>query len=147
MKITCIAVGKKHDANLADAINEFEKRLNGFCDFSWQLVPTASKEQESIAIERQLKDDDIVVLLDERGMQKTNQQIANKLEELQNQSTKRVVIIIGGAYGVTEALTHRSNYTISLSKLVFPHQVVRLIVVEQLYRCYSILADGKYHHV
>lgn len=146
MKIVCIAVGKKHDANLASAIEEFEKRLSGFCDFSWQLVPSSTKEQESVAILKTLRADDVVVLLDERGRQWPNQKIASKIEDLQNQSVRRLVIIIGGAFGVTHDVQQRSDYMVALSSLVFPHQIVRLLVVEQLYRAYSILADGKYHH-
>lgn len=147
MKITCIAVGKKHDAELNDAIAEFEKRLSGFCDFAWQLVPTSTKDSESEAIMRQLKPEDVVVLLDERGKLYDNLRIARKLEALQNQSTKRLVIIIGGAFGVNESLRRYSNYVVSFSPLVFPHQIMRLLVVEQLYRSYSIVADGKYHHI
>lgn len=146
MKIVCIAIGKKHDPNLAVSIAEFEKRLSGFCDFSWQLIPSSSREAESTSILRALKSDDVVVLLDERGRQWSNQKIADKIEQLQNQSAKRLVIIIGGAFGVTDEVRRRSKYVIALSSLVFPHQIVRLLVVEQLYRSYSILADGKYHH-
>lgn len=146
MKIVCIAVGKKHDPTLVAAIAEFEKRLLGFCDFSWQFIPSSNKENESTSILKTLKPDDVVVLLDERGKQWSNQKLADKIEQLQNQSTKRLAIIIGGAFGVSEEARRRSNYVVALSSLVFPHQIVRLLVVEQLYRTYSILADGKYHH-
>lgn len=143
MKIIGIAVGKKHDANLADAIAEYEKRLT---NFSWQLIPTSDKAQESQAIIKQLKDDDIVILLDERGKMWGNDRLAYALETVQNRSVKRVVFIIGGAYGVDLSVQRRANYILALSPLIFPHQIVRLLLVEQLYRTYSILADGKYHH-
>lgn len=146
MKIVCISVGKKHDKNFAPVIAGYEKRLKKFCDFSWQIIPTSSVDIESSAIERTLKDDDYVILLDERGTQLDNQELAEKLELLQNSAIKRVAIIIGGAYGVNHQLITRANLSLGISNLVFPHQIVRLLVVEQLYRSYSILSGGKYHH-
>ncbi len=143
MKILCVAVGKKHDQNLAAAIAEYEKRLT---NFSWQLIPSSDKTQESQSIINQLKEDDIVILLDERGKMWGNERLAYALETLQNRSTKRLVFIIGGAYGVDANVQQRSSYILALSPLVFPHQIVRLLLVEQLYRTFSILADGKYHH-
>lgn len=146
MKIVCITVGKKHDKDFVDAIERYEKRLKKFCDFEWRYIPSSTVDVESSAIERAIKPDDFVILLDENGAAVTNQELANKLEELQNNSIKRVVIIIGGAYGVNYQLIQRSSITYSLSNLVFPHQLVRLILVEQLYRSYSILAGSGYHH-
>ncbi len=143
MKIVCITVGKKHDANLADAIGDYEKRLN---NFSWHLIPSSEKAQESQAIIKQLNDEDVVILLDERGKMWTNDRLAYALETIQNKSVKRLIFIIGGAFGVDISLQKRANYILALSPLVFPHQIVRLLLVEQLYRTYSILADGKYHH-
>ena len=143
MNILCIAVGKKHDTNLAAAIAEYEKRL---ANFSWQLIPSSDKVQESQTILKQLKEDDTVILLDERGKMWANDRLAYALETLQNRSVKRLVFIIGGAYGVDATVQQRSSYILALSPLVFPHQIVRLLLVEQLYRTYSILADGKYHH-
>lgn len=146
MKIVCITVGKKHEKNLVSAIEGYEKRLKKFCDFNWQLIPSSSIDTESSAIDRAISDDDFVILLDELGIQITNQELADKIESLQNSSIKRLVIIIGGAYGVNHQLITRANLTLSLSTLVFPHQIVRLLVAEQLYRSYSILSGGKYHH-
>lgn len=146
MKIVCISVGKKHEKELMAAIEKYEKRLKKFCDFSWQIIPSSSVDMESRTIERALSEDDYVILLDELGTQLTNQQLAEGLENLQNSATKRLVMIIGGAYGVNHQLMTRANATFSLSSLVLPHQIVRLIVVEQLYRSYSILHGSKYHH-
>lgn len=146
MKIVCITVGKKHDVELAGAIAEYEKRLRAHCDFSWQLVPGSGKDAEAEAILKQLKEDDAVILLDERGKLWDNARLSQALEYLQNQSTKRLVIIVGGAYGISDDIVRRSDYVLSLSALVFPHQIVRLLVVEQLYRSYSILSGSNYHH-
>lgn len=146
MKITCITVGKKHDPKLVNAIEDYEKRLKSYCDFSWAYIPTSDKDTESAAITKQLKDDDVVVLLDERGKLWANNYLSQAVEYLQNSSTKRVVMIIGGAYGVNDDLVRRSNYVVAFSPLVFPHQIVRLLVVEQLYRTYAILSGSNYHH-
>lgn len=146
MKIVCLTVGKKHDPNLAVAIEEYEKRLKGSCDFSWQYLSSSGKEQESISILKFLKPDDCVMLLDERGSDWNNHDFASKIEDMQNGSVKKLVILIGGAFGVNSSVFARSNYTVKLSSLVLPHQIVRLVLIEQLYRTYSILNDGKYHH-
>lgn len=146
MKIVCISVGKKHEPNVGEIIAEYEKRLKPFVDFSWEIIPSSDKDKESEQILSKIKDDDVVFLLDERGTLITNQQLAQGFELLQNQSTKRLVIIVGGAYGVSNDVGHRAQQIVSLSRLVLPHQLVRVIVVEQLYRSYSILSGGKYHH-
>ena len=146
MKIICISVGKKHDPELVDAIARYEKRLQTSCYFSWQIVPSNDKDAESTAIEKLLGPDDLVILLDERGLEFTNKQLATSIERTKNTSVKRIMIIIGGSYGVNDQLRERSNVVLSLSKLVFPHQIVRLLVVEQLYRAFSILSGSSYHH-
>lgn len=146
MKIYIITVGKKHDHNIVDAINEYEKRLSAYCELIWKIVPNGTKEKESADILRQIKDDDSVVLLDERGKLWDNSRLAFYLEQAQNQSVKTLVFVIGGAYGVDDSVILRANAVLSLSPLVFPHQIVRLLAVEQIYRTYSILSGGKYHH-
>jgi 23S rRNA (pseudouridine1915-N3)-methyltransferase len=146
MKIVCFTVGKKHSREFGDAIALYEKRLKPFCDFSWHLIGPTSVDSESAAIARQLKNDDYIILLDENGIQPSNNELADKLEELQNKSTRRLVLIIGGAYGVNHQLMSRADLVYSISSLVFPHQLMRLILVEQLYRSYSILGGTGYHH-
>ena len=146
MKIICLSVGKKHDKVLADAIEQYQTRLSGFVNFSFEYIPTCDVKSESAAILKFLKDEDEVILLDETGRTVTNAELASDLESAMNKSTKRTVFIIGGAYGVNQQVKDRSNKIYSLSKLVFPHQIVRLLLVEQLYRSFSILSGGKYHH-
>lgn len=146
MKIIVITIGKKHDPYLRDAIRRYEKRLEAFCDLTWRFIPNSSVDTESINIERLLRPEDLVILLDETGEQASNTDLASFIETAQNNSIKKIVIIIGGAYGVNHMLIARSNRVLSLSTLVFPHQIVRLLVVEQLYRAYTILSGGKYHH-
>ena len=146
MKILAITVGKKHDKDIVLAIEKYQKRLKIFCDFSWEYVLTSNVDNESIHIEKLLKTDDQVVLLDETGQQISNQDFAEVIESAQNKSIKRLVFIIGGAYGVNYSIISKANLVMGFSKLVFPHQLMRLLLIEQLYRNYSILSDGKYHH-
>lgn len=155
MKITILAVGKKHDPKLELAIEEYMKRLKHYADVSWELVeakltssmsPEEVKRVEAELLFAKIRPEDTVVLLDETGTQYNSMQFAEKIQQWQNQSTKRLVIIIGGAYGVDHTIMKRAKSTWSLSPLVFPHQLIRLILTEQLYRAYTILAGEHYHH-
>lgn len=145
MKITVLAVGKAHDALYSPAINEFQRRLKHYCAVSWEYVSAATKEEESTALLKRLRG--YVVLLDETGKLYTTPQLAAMFEQRQNAATKHLTIVIGGAYGVTDEVKRAADFAWSLSPLVFPHQMVRLLLVEQLYRAYDILHNGKYHHV
>jgi 23S rRNA (pseudouridine1915-N3)-methyltransferase len=146
MKIVCICVGKKHDKDLVSAIDKYQTRLNSYTDFEFELIPPSERFKESNLILKKLKDDDFVILLDEKGRQLNNSGLAQLISDSQTKSLKRLVFIIGGAYGVNEKLMKRSDRTVSVSGLVFPHQLMRLILVEQLYRSFNMLAGGKYHH-
>jgi 23S rRNA (pseudouridine1915-N3)-methyltransferase len=104
------------------------------------------KKKEGETLLEWLKKDDYLVLLDERGQSLTSESLATFLQTRANESAKNIVFLIGGAYGVDEAIFKRANFTWSLSKLVFPHQLVRLILAEQLYRACTIIRNEKYHH-
>lgn len=146
MKILIISPGKQHDPELRSAIQEYETRLRSALPIEWAFPAIGTKESEGAAILKLLKPDDVVVLLDERGKEIDSPGLATLLEQKLNEGTKRLVIIIGGAFGVADEVAVRATLTLSLSKLVFPHMLVRLIVVEQLYRAWSIRSGGKYHH-
>lgn len=146
MKILIICVGKKHDALLSPSIEHYEGRLKHFVRVEWQIIPSSDIGSESSSICDKLKPNDKVVLLDEDGKSVDNVGLAQVIEQTQNNAVDRLVLIIGGAYGVNDDVKSRADYIFSLSKLVFPHQLVRLILVEQLYRSYSILSGSKYHH-
>jgi 23S rRNA (pseudouridine1915-N3)-methyltransferase len=155
MRITIAAIGKKHDPKLEAATLEYAKRLSHYTNLSWQLfeakiTPTMSaaeiKEHESRTLLEWLKPDDVVILLDERGHEMSSLKLAETLQLHMNRSVKHLVFIIGGAYGVSQELTERATFVWSLSPLVFPHQLVRLILAEQLYRAHTIIAGEKYHH-
>jgi 23S rRNA (pseudouridine1915-N3)-methyltransferase len=154
MKVICISVGKKHDSDISKAVDDYTARLQRYVPFEWQLIPPAkgkmsvgeAKRAEGAVIAAQLKDDDYVVLMDEGGTQLTSSELASILDELELQSSKRIMFVIGGAYGVTDELKHRADIVWSLSKLTFPHQLVRLIYAEQLYRANTIRRGEPYHH-
>lgn len=146
MKLLIISPGKGHDHTVADGIAEYEKRFDKRFDLSWTLPAAGSKETESAAILKALKPGDFVVLLDERGKDVDTPAFAKLLDAQLQSGTKRLVFIIGGAYGVSEEIKSCANLTLRLSSLVFPHMLVRLILIEQLYRAQSILLGGKYHH-
>ena len=146
MKVTIISVGKAHESIYKEAIETFELRLSKTLPITWCYIPTSKKEIESEGISKAIKEEDYVILLDERGKSIDNKDLSELIDMAQNNSYKRVVCIIGGAYGVSDEIMLRADYILSLSKLVFPHQLVRLILIEQLYRSVSILHNGKYHH-
>lgn len=152
MSITVLAVGKKHESWVAEGIERYAKRLRKPHDLAFKLLPHSSKEhdaardEESAKILASLKPDQHVILLDERGTNISSPKLASHLQNQFN-SSRSVVVVIGGAYGVNAELHARANFTWSLSELVFPHQLVRLILAEQIYRAQEISAGRPYHHV
>ena len=150
--ITIVAIGKKHEDWVATGIERYERRLKRPFDIKWVLLPHSSLEgrsarlEESERIRSRLGDRTHAILLDERGTQATSERLAARLEGL-FAAGKDIVLIIGGAYGVDDALQARADEVWSLSDLVFPHQLVRLLVTEQLYRAQEITRGSNYHHV
>lgn len=151
MPIRILAVGKKHEAWVVDGIERYQKRLQRPFLLEWVLLPHSAREglvarqEESERLLSRLPSDDYVVLLDERGRLYDSPGLsALLLGPLQ--ASQNVTIIIGGAYGVDDTVHARANVIWSLSPLVFPHQLVRLILVEQLYRAQEIAGGGPYHH-
>lgn len=151
MAIKIIAVGKKHESWVVDGIERYQKRLQRPFDVSWILLPHSSREgvsarqEESERISLRLSKDDFVVLLDERGNILDSSELSQKLV-FQLERSKHVVLVIGGAYGVDDSIHERADLVWSLSKLVFPHQLVRLVLAEQLYRAQEIVRGNPYHH-
>ncbi len=155
MKITILTVGKKNTPEYTAAILDFSNRVQHYFDTSWILVPPAKnvsapeevqKQEEGEKILKHLKKDDYVVLLDERGNTMGSLGLSEFIGKHQSAGTKHIVFVIGGAFGVSQEVLTRANFTLALSKLVFPHQLVRLVLVEQLYRAGTILKGEKYHH-
>lgn len=145
MKLLIVSPGKGHDHTVAEGIAEYEKRLKQF-SLEWAHPKAGDIDTEGAAIVKLLKDGDHVVLLDERGGDIDTPGVARLLDKQMQAGTKRLVVVIGGAFGVSEAVRQRANLTLKLSLLVLPHMLVRLVLVEQLYRASSILLGGKYHH-
>lgn len=151
MSYHIIAIGPKHEPQLRSMIQTYEKRLERFGGVRWSLLPygaqadETARKTESTAILAKLRDDDYVILLDERGSKLPSPVLAERLDALRA-SSKRIVFVIGGAYGVDATLRKRADFVWSLSQLVFPHQIIRLLLVEQLYRSHMILENHPYHH-
>jgi 23S rRNA (pseudouridine1915-N3)-methyltransferase len=157
MKMQLWSVGKPHETYVKDGITDFSNRLNKYFSAEWLIISPpknaavlseeALKKAEATIVLAQLTADDFLVLLDERGKALTSPQLATFIQQRANESTKRIVFLIGGAFGVDASVTKRANLVWSLSNLVFPHMLVRLILAEQLYRACTILRNEKYHHV
>ncbi|MFY8127679.1 MAG: 23S rRNA (pseudouridine(1915)-N(3))-methyltransferase RlmH [Chitinophagaceae bacterium] len=156
MKIILASVGKPHDALVKDGIQEFTQRLSKYFSVQWLIIAppknaaslseVALKKAEAALILNALQKDDFLVLLDERGKNISSPQLANIIQQRANESCKQLVFLIGGAFGVDEIITKKASFIWSLSSLVFPHMIVRLILAEQVYRACTILKNEKYHH-
>lgn len=150
--ITIIAVGKRHEPWLVPGIARYEQRLRGNWQIHWKHLPSSkrsgntARQDESLQIMRHIKPTDYVVLLDERGTIFDSPTLAELVQQ-QLLVAKSIIFVIGGAYGVDNTITQRANTVWSLSKLVFPHQLIRLLLIEQLYRCQQITNKHPYHHI
>jgi len=157
MKIQIWAIGKPHVKELKSAIDDFTQRCNNYFQLEWNIIPVPKnagmmsemdlKKKEGELILQWLEPTDFIVALDERGKQFDSIALSKFIQVKANASVKRLVFVIGGAFGLDEAILKRSNHLWSLSQLTFPHQLVRLILAEQLYRAFTILKNEKYHHV
>jgi 23S rRNA (pseudouridine1915-N3)-methyltransferase len=156
MKIHFWSVGKSHDSYIKEGVETFTKRILHYYPVEWKyfsiskqknsLSQNEIKFQESIPVLSALEDSDILVALDEKGKQWYSEDIADFIQQSANQSTRNIIFLIGGAFGLHESILKRANITWSLSNLVFPHQLVRLILAEQIYRACTIIRNEKYHH-
>lgn len=145
MIITVITVGKKSNHYYTQLMSEYEKRVKLYADVRWQFIPNSDIQKESKEILQKVSSDAYTILFDENGQSYDNAQLANILHDAR-QASRNVTLIIGGAYGVADSVKSAVNAVVSLSNLVFPHQLVRLIVAEQLYRSFTILSGHPYHH-
>lgn len=151
MSIKIIAIGKKHDPWIIEGLERYQKRLAKPYNIEWVLLPHSSlegvqaRQEESERISFKLAAGGYVVLLDEIGKNLSSPELSALLETRFSRGS--ITIIIGGAYGVTSELQQRADLVWSLSRLVFPHQLVRLLLIEQLYRAQEIKNGGKYHHI
>jgi 23S rRNA (pseudouridine1915-N3)-methyltransferase len=156
MNIQLWSVGKNHEPYVKNGVEDFTQRISRYFKVEWNIIPAPKnaekmnepelKKKEGEIILNLLGKDDYLVALDERGKQFSSEGLAQFIQTRANESTKRIIFLIGGAYGIDETVMKRANHKWSLSQLVFPHQLVRLILAEQVYRACSILKNEKYHH-
>ena len=156
MNIKLLAVGKTDNPALQQLIDIYEKRLSYYINFELQLLPDI-KNSKSLSEEQQkAKEGELIlgnvasshhlILLDERGKELTSVAFADELQKKMNAGIKQLTFVIGGPYGFSKEVYDRANGKLSLSKLTFSHQMIRLFFVEQLYRAFTILRNEPYHH-
>jgi 23S rRNA (pseudouridine1915-N3)-methyltransferase len=156
MKIALLQTGKTTDRNLILSMDDYSSRIKKYTVFEIVTVPDLKntktmppeeqKTREGKKILEIIGKDDYVILLDERGKQFRTMAFAGLLEKIMMMSKKRLVFIIGGAWGFSEEVYRRADMQMSLSQLTFPHQMVRLLFLEQLYRAFTIIRGEPYHH-
>ena len=158
MKITLITVGKIKEKYLKDAIAEYSKRLSRYCkleivevadektpDNASDTVEDAIRDKEGERILKYIKEDAYVITLEIAGKMLTSEELAEKIEKLGVQGTSHIIFIIGGSIGLGREILKRSDYALSFSKMTFPHQLMRVILLEQIYRSYRIINHEPYH--
>ena len=156
MKVSLILVGKTVNKHFVDLIGEYASRVKNYIGFDIITIPELrntknlssdqQKQQEGELILRQLQQGDRVVLLDEHGKEMRSVEFSSYMENKMNTVSKRLVFIIGGPYGFSPDVYRRADEQLSLSKMTFSHQMIRLIFVEQLYRAMTIMRGEPYHH-
>ena len=158
MKITVITVGKIKEKYLKDAIAEYCKRLSKYCkleivevadektpDNASEVVEDAIRSKEAERILKYVKDDAFVITLEINGKQLSSEELADKIDKLGVQGTSHIIFIIGGSIGLGQEVLQKSNYALSFSKMTFPHQLMRVVLLEQIYRSYRIINGEPYH--
>jgi len=156
MKISLICIGKTDDSYLIQGIDSFQKRLKFYINFKMVVIPDiknsknlskeVQKAKEAEQILKLISNTDCIILLDERGKEYRSIEFADFLNKKMVSSTQHLIFIIGGPYGFNTSIEKRADGKISLSKMTFSHQMIRLFFSEQLYRAFSILKNEPYHH-
>lgn len=156
MKITVISIGKTKEAFLKEGLAIYLEKIKRYCTIVWQeleevknaasLPKDELKRKEAKLFFDKLKPTDYVVMLDEHGKEFSSVQLANEFQGIMNRGTSNVVFLIGGAFGFDETIEKRCHQKIGLSQLTFTHQMIRLLLAEQIYRVFTILNNEKYHH-
>lgn len=156
MNIKLLAIGKTDDKNLQTLIEQYQKRLSFYIKFDLEIIPDIKnvknlsekeqKEREGELILSKINSTDELILLDENGKTFSSVGFSDYLQKKMNSGIKTLVFVIGGPYGFSEALYQKASGKVSLSQMTFSHQMVRLFVVEQIYRAFTILRNEPYHH-
>ena len=156
MKIKILAIGKTDDKHLIQLIDTYQKRLSHYIKFEFEVLPDIKnaknlstkeqKEREGEQILKKVNATDQLLLLDEKGHEFRSVEFARFLQKKMNSGIKQLVFAIGGPYGFSEAVYKKAQGKVSLSKMTFSHQMIRLFMVEQVYRAFTILKNEPYHH-
>jgi 23S rRNA (pseudouridine1915-N3)-methyltransferase len=156
MTIKLICIGKTDDKSLELLIMHYIKRLSFYTRFEIEIIPdlkkgknlseTEQKQKEGDMILSKISTSDVLVLLDENGQQFSSENFADYLQKHMNSGIKNLLFVIGGPYGFSDEIYQRANGKVSLSKMTFSHQMIRLFFIEQLYRAHTILKNEPYHH-
>ena len=157
MKLQLWSVGKDHESYVKAGVEDFTRRISRYYPVEWMILPpprnaatfTMSdlKKKEGEMILEKLEKDDYLIALDEKGKQMSSEGLAEFIQTRANASIRNLIFLIGGAYGLDQPVLQRANYKWSLSQLTLPHQLVRLVLAEQLYRACTIQRNEKYHHI
>ena len=157
MKIALLQTGKTTDKHIAELVNLYSNRIKKYSVFEIITLPDVKntknmpiqeqKIKEATRISQSINEDDYVILLDEKGKELRTLEFSGALEKLFFLPKKRIVFVIGGPWGFAEEVYYRADYKMSLSKMTFPHQLVRLLFLEQLYRVFTIIKGEPYHHL
>ena len=156
MKIKLLAIGKTDDKNLSALIQTYQNRLKHYIKFEFEIIPdlknaknlseAQQKEKEGELLLKKLQPTDQVLLLDDKGKDFTSLEFSKFLQKKMNSGIKTLVFIIGGPYGFSDAVYKKAQGKVSFSKMTFSHQMIRVFVVEQIYRAFTILKNEPYHH-
>ncbi len=156
MTIKLLAIGKTDNKQLISLIADYQKRLGHYIKFELDIIPdlkkvknlseAQQKQKEGELILSKLNQTDVMILLDEKGKQLDSVAFSEYLQKHMNSGIKQLVFVIGGPYGFSESVYNKAQGKLSLSKMTFSHQMIRLFVVEQLYRAFTILKNEPYHH-
>lgn len=156
MKIKLLAIGKTDDKNLQLLIEKYQDRLKHYVKFELEIIPdlknvknlseTEQKEKEGALILGKVSPTDQLVLLDDKGESHHSIGFSKFMQKKMNSGVKQLVLVIGGPYGFSEAVYNKAKGQLSFSKMTFSHQMIRLFVVEQIYRAFTILRNEPYHH-
>jgi len=156
MNISLLAIGKTDKSTLSSLIDDYTKRLGHYVNFSLEIIPdikntknlneAQQKEKEGELILKKIKTSDYVILLDEKGKSYDSVEFSRLVQKKMNAGLKQVFFVIGGPYGFSPEIYKRANEKLSLSKMTFSHQMIRLFMVEQLYRAFTIIKNEPYHH-
>jgi 23S rRNA (pseudouridine1915-N3)-methyltransferase len=145
MKLLFLFAGGKYDAEILSLAESFVMRISRYENMETVLL-SEKKDSDDMSMLKRIHQDDCVVLFDERGKMCSSENFAMLIDREKQKSTRRIVFVVGGAHGVGDEMRKRAGHVIAFSPMVFPHQLARVMVLEQVYRALSILTGSKYHH-